>query len=552
MVRSTSEDQETLSQEVDAILASAQFRKSPALSSLLEFLRDRYPLRLAEPTTEYLIAQDLLGRGEDFDPQTDPIVRVRVRRLREALANFYGSQERDACLTIPARSYDLDLECEDLPEPRLWDLWSWRRAAVAVAMVVVVIAAVGVKVLRTEDQGEYPLVKILPMQNLTGEAEVDLLEDGLRRQLGSDLQKFGRYRVFIASNSEPDIGEADFTLRGSILAIEPGIDLTYRLERGDDSTLVYGDRLTGPVLGQNYYEAISTISREISAQIGGQGGPLLRQQSSETEPMRAGLLNFGGVEADVFRCIVLEELFFDNYDPEVFVDAYRCFQSVLTDIHSDPVALTSWGTLVFHAVPEFGLMDTGALPPDIEWSAGVALDLARTIAARFPNSAEAMLLLGSVQNAMGRREAAQISLQQAISLNPGNYTAYAVLSYLTMTEEDFDEALALAYEAVHLSAVPQGYIYLPIFMASLVNGDTREAVMSGRAYAGQRTDDFPNVVRLIVARLEGDREAEARLSALVAAMEKPFGNAGLFVRGPKLRETLRGYLPEVDFDAVDL
>lgn len=550
MTRSALKGPDLVAQEVEAVLESAQFKKSPALSSLLTFLRDRYRLKGTEPTTEYTIAQDLLGRSEEFDPQTDPIVRVRIRRLREGLAAFYEAHERDARLTVPARSYDL--EVEDLSPPvRRWSL-PWKPVAAAAFVAVAIAGGLVVRGLLAPHEMEYPLVKILPMQNLTGELEFDLLEDGLRRQLGSDLQKFGRYRVFIASTTEPDIDNVDFTLRGSILAVEPEIDLTYRLERGSDSSLVYGGRLTGQVLGHNYYEAISAMSREISAQIGGQGGPLSRQQYQASTPKPSKRFAFGGVGSDVFRCIVLEELFFDSYDPVQFQEAFRCFDAVLAKIHNDPVALSSWGTLLFHAVPEFDLMRTEDLPRDMIWSADVAREAAETIAERFPNSAEAMLLLGSVQNALGQREAARISLRQAINLNPGNYTAYAVLSYLTLTEEDFDETLQLSQEAIRLSAVPQSYIYFPVFAASLVSGDKRTAISAGTAFADQRQDDAATVVRLVVARLNGDREAEARLSPIVAAMDTPFSSVGLFVRGRQLRASLRDYLPEVDFAALDI
>ena len=38
----------------------------------------------------YTIGVHALGRGESFDPQTDPIVRVEAGRLRRALARYYA------------------------------------------------------------------------------------------------------------------------------------------------------------------------------------------------------------------------------------------------------------------------------------------------------------------------------------------------------------------------------------------------------------------------------------------------------------------------------
>src|SRR5262249_34232343 len=38
----------------------------------------------------YTIAVEALGRGEDFDPYIDPIVRVDAGRLRRALERYYA------------------------------------------------------------------------------------------------------------------------------------------------------------------------------------------------------------------------------------------------------------------------------------------------------------------------------------------------------------------------------------------------------------------------------------------------------------------------------
>ena len=55
----------------------------------------------------YTIAVEALGRGTDFDPQTDPIVRVEAVRLRQALARYYSGTGRDDPLVIevPRGSY---------------------------------------------------------------------------------------------------------------------------------------------------------------------------------------------------------------------------------------------------------------------------------------------------------------------------------------------------------------------------------------------------------------------------------------------------------------
>jgi len=55
----------------------------------------------------YTIGVDVFGRGEDFDPSNDPIVRIEATRIRSALSAFYkksGRQDRVVIL-IPPGSY---------------------------------------------------------------------------------------------------------------------------------------------------------------------------------------------------------------------------------------------------------------------------------------------------------------------------------------------------------------------------------------------------------------------------------------------------------------
>lgn len=547
MFSSLAASADELSDEVARLLASDRFAKSSVLSTLLRFLHDRQKHNPGEATTEYLIAQDLLGRGADFDPKIDPIVRVRIRRLREALDAYYTEHPGPVRITIPARSYDLRLEVAEKrsSDPNL--LFKVAGSVIAaVATIGIGIAAYSYFLRPIKD--DYPIIKIFAVQNLTGDDSLDIFQFGLQRQLGSDLKKFGKFRVLIVSDSNMEL-DAEYTLRSDLLALGDELDLSIRLETAANEQLVYGDRFRGPVFGKDYYETIREISRTITGQIAGQGGPMMRQEDAEDtqgEVTQASLLPRIGVGRDVFRCIVLKDRFFDDYDPEAFRRAYRCFEQVLPDIGDDPIALTSWGTLIFHAVPEFNLMQTEALSPDMLWREDTVAEAARTIAERFPHSADAFLLLGSVQNAQGLLQEAEISLRQAVELNPGNSTGHAVLSYLYLSQEEFASSIASAEEAIRLSVAPQSFIQLPIVISALVLGDDDRAIEAGKAYVAKRTGNGATAIRLIVARLENDRAEIARLTPIVQEMDAPMELYALFLRGDQTREAIREALPEAD------
>jgi PAS domain S-box-containing protein len=75
---------------IERIVASDSFRLSPQLAAFLRFVVEATLRGEGERIKGYTIAVEALGRGEDFDPQADPIVRVEAGRLRRALEQYYA------------------------------------------------------------------------------------------------------------------------------------------------------------------------------------------------------------------------------------------------------------------------------------------------------------------------------------------------------------------------------------------------------------------------------------------------------------------------------
>lgn len=93
--------------ELNAVLASDAFKRSPKLSRLLLYLCQKYFQGLANEITEYAIGVDVLGRDADFDPQQDALVRVDTHHLRKRLKEYYAAagSEHEIHIVIPGGSY---------------------------------------------------------------------------------------------------------------------------------------------------------------------------------------------------------------------------------------------------------------------------------------------------------------------------------------------------------------------------------------------------------------------------------------------------------------
>jgi len=95
--------------QASRILDSKPLRGAESLRGLLAFLV-RWSLdHPGDPPKEYVIATQVLGRGEGFDPQTDPTVRVQIGRLRSKLAEYYMAQgaEDPLLLEIPKGRHEV-------------------------------------------------------------------------------------------------------------------------------------------------------------------------------------------------------------------------------------------------------------------------------------------------------------------------------------------------------------------------------------------------------------------------------------------------------------
>jgi hypothetical protein len=79
-------------EQLDRILRSATFRGVARSRTLLKFLVVETVEGRADRLKDYTLGAEALGRGEAFDPRTDPIARVEASRLRSKLDVYYATE----------------------------------------------------------------------------------------------------------------------------------------------------------------------------------------------------------------------------------------------------------------------------------------------------------------------------------------------------------------------------------------------------------------------------------------------------------------------------
>ena len=158
--------------QLDRIIASSHFVDAPRLKRFLQYVIDESLAGNEGRLKGYTIALEVFDRPEDFDPQTDTIVRVQAVQLRRRLDLYYADEGRDDPLriSIPKGTYAPLFQLQLDPEaPRDLD---------------------------REHQPEEPAVRakpsiaVLPFQNLSGNTDDQYFADGLTEETIANLARF--------------------------------------------------------------------------------------------------------------------------------------------------------------------------------------------------------------------------------------------------------------------------------------------------------------------------------------------------------------------------
>ena len=172
--------------ELQTVLHSPLFSRSPALTHLLSYLCEKTFAGETDQIKEYSVAVDVFDRQDSFDQDTDSIVRVQANRLRKRLSEYYASEGAadPIHITIPVGQYvpafqrleesvgDAGVVGQPLvPEPT--PLYRDRRSLWLVGAFIVAVAAISAVILLTRPRPK-PQPAITPFAEQSPEQPVGL------------------------------------------------------------------------------------------------------------------------------------------------------------------------------------------------------------------------------------------------------------------------------------------------------------------------------------------------------------------------------------------
>ena len=378
------------------------------------------------------------------------------------------------------------------------------------------------------DASNYPIIAVLPFNNQTQLAQFDFLEAGLQEQLVDDLEQFEIVRPIYYDRSYAtlirDSGKSDrsaaYAISGTILSVEPEVDLLIELIDLETNSILQERRIRRAPASSNYFDSLSDIIRKVSGDIAGFEGRIAQDKLSHIEAQIArGSMNLADLQ--LYECIVLTEKFMDDptQTPEKFRVIYNCLSKKLEDRPDDALLLAHLGALSYWSTgsdPKFHR--ASSLNPDI--NPEDSLDMVRRAADLDPDSGPIQYLLAAtIHMSGGSAEDALKHSRLAYEANSGDPLYMAALSWDLSDLGEWAEALKLAKGSRDRTPSPPANYYLADYGFALRNGDGE----SMRRIAGQMTASghlYSYLYEYLAAAANDDVEGMAKHRARIDSVDK--------------------------------
>jgi Tfp pilus assembly protein PilF/TolB-like protein len=531
---------------LERILAWPEMMRSPQLAKFLDYIVRRTLDGEEQAIKAYSIAVDVFGRSPDFDPQSDPIVRVQARRLRALLNSYYDANGDSEPLQIrlptgryipefvvinpaalevsPAAPPTIPSEPQvQLPLARRLNWWMIALSLLlATALLAFSLTRLGPSPPAPGAAIHTPSITILEFAGPASTGGNAPLVSGLAIELVTDLEQFENIDVrYGGTGPHTDDPPSDFLLTGAVQPNGELVNYTITLTTASSPTPVWSRTITVASEDAHSPAVLDQLSRSFSMVLGSPRGPVhagararaLSQSSLPDAP-------------SVYFCRVLFDLYRERGRS---ADAQRvgdCLARLREQERASPTALAIGASVAAESVS--ALADESARS-QIYQQALRDLDLALQAT---PVSSFVWEQRARLQETEGDQAMARTNYSSALQLNPANSDAMAASGRLLAFQGAIEEARPLVLDALAAPEPPAWYHGGPAVLA-LLDQDFVGASELAERYATADGQIGP-VLALVAAQNAGRAELVAQ--HLPQLVELPaFRQRGIL---PRLRETI--------------
>lgn len=507
--------------QLDRILSHPEFSRSARGCEFLRYIVEEALAGRADRIKAYSVALAVFGRGETFDPQADPLVRIEAGRLRRAVERYYlvAGQSDPCIISIPKGGYVPRFERNILqgasapatapaggpaaaPAPRRW-------LAPLGAGAVVLAVVLGGLALWQDPPGLFrravpgpaaPTLVVMPFANLGDMPEAKIYADGLTEEVVSQLARFRELSVLGRETSRSIPPGADlarihrelgvgYLLEGSVQAAANQLRVTGRLLDAQSGAVLWSHTYDNDLRVRDLVTIQDDVAQKVATAVAQPYGIIFR-----ADERRAGSTPPDDLEA--YACTLRFYTYRSGPSAESHAAIRTCLERAVATYSS---YATAWAMLSILYLDEdrFGFNPRAGAPSAIQRSIEAArrairldpenvralqalmmalffsqkpaeaLDIGERAVALNPNDTELLAEFGIRLGQVGSWARGTALLEQALARNPGHTDFYnGALALHAYMQRDYRRAEALISQ-VNLEKFPLYHFIAAIIYAQL-------------------------------------------------------------------------------------
>lgn len=501
---------EEVRQELSTLLGRGDFHASERNRRFLTYIVEETLQGRADRIKAYSIAIAAFDRSDDFDPLTDPIVRIEASRLRRSLEHYYLTAGKSDPIRIdmPRGSYVATFryaeptpadEAPQAPAPpeaepqqparthapaanppvkRGPRPWIW--AAVTALLTVVATQAATYAWQRHENAkvatvARGPSLVVLPFQSVGAQGSLDFIARGLTFEIINSLTRFSDLFVFGPETSfgigDPDARATtlralgpDYVLYGSVYSTDATVRVSAILADARTNRSVWSTSLDRDLSAANLLSIQSDIAEQVASAIGQPYGAVfnLTAEDVAAKPLTS---------LQSYECVVRFRQHWREYDQRDYGDIRACLEQTIT---ADPYYARAYASLALLDIDtvRFGFgKDQIAVDPLQE-----ATELARRSIELDPIGSDGYLALSMAHWFWRDYEASIATAKRGLAIDPHNTDLLAELGLRYAFMEKWSLSRPLIEEAFARNpATPSGY-RIANFQYHYMRGDYQAAL----------------------------------------------------------------------------
>ena len=483
-------DKQAVHDQLARLCQSEDFAKCTRSVEFLHFVVKDALAGRAERLSQRVLAKELYGRGSDFDPSTDPIVRMQAGRVRRGLEHYYlTTGKRDSIvITLQKGTYAPTIETNPYTDAALPGL-----------------------------RLEQPLLMVAPFNYISTGDSIEHITEGLATELAVTLDRFRHYRVmllpdkprsdtFIAENLQRAHQTANcYIINGTVSQRSDSIHILIRLEDASTGILCWSHESdsidkTGNMDAflDGFVKYTASAIAEEQGVIAQQGFPKLDMVSADNANTYEALLHLYYAE----RSGSLEQY-------------QKAIQALRQALNDSPNEGRLWSGLARVCTLNYSL----ELLPELFVPIEEIVEYAHKGVHLGTADQDAWCILAFAETIAGNLKGGREAVLTALAKNPDSLFFRDVIGYLLILQGDWEQGATLSRDAARSNPYVRDITFSGLWLEAFQREDFVEAYAWSQRYTNKKLF-WAHIMDLTALAGMGELEM-ARYSAENLLMTRP-------------------------------